>query len=321
MADQPDVLLLQGFPPENRGGPADLAAAIRERVDGIRLERSRDHGDAVDRIRTADVVIEHGYGRALFEHAEQLEWIQSLSAGVDRYDLGYLEERGIALTSVAGVHADPIAEHVLGSLLSIERGLDRALRRAERSEWRRWTPRELSGKTMGIVGVGAVGDRIAELAGAHGLTVVGTKRDPTTGAEHADEIHGPEATHAVLGRADYAVLACPLTEETRGLLDERAFASMSRDAILVNVARGGVVDQDALVEALQRGQIRAAVLDVFETEPLDPDSPLWDLSNALVTPHLAGGSPRFVDRAAEIFATNYGRYLAGDLDRLENRVV
>jgi phosphoglycerate dehydrogenase-like enzyme len=321
MVDEPDVLLLQNFPAENRGGPADLAAAIRDRLGSVRLDRARDHADAVERIETADVVVEHGYGRDLFERAERLEWVQSLSAGVDRYDLEFLEANGVVLTSAAGVHATPIAEHVLAFLLAVERGLDRALRQAERAEWRRWTPGELTGKTTAVLGVGAVGDRVAELASAHGMTVLGTKRDPSTGADNADEVYGPDETHAVLGRADYVVVACPLTEETRGLLDAAAFSSMSRDAVLVNVARGEVVVEDALVTALQRGQIRAAGLDVFEHEPLDPSSPLWDLSNALLTPHLAGGSPKFTERVADLFATNYERYVAGERDRMENRVV
>lgn len=321
MGSMPHVLLLHGFPPENRGGPAALEASIRDRVDEIDVARSRDHEDAIDRIQTADIVIEHGYGRELFDHGRELAWIQSLSAGYDRYDLDYLDDRDIALTTVSGVHADPVAEHVIGALLTVERGFDQAVRQRDRAEWRRWTPNELGGKTMGIIGLGAIGGRVAEIADAHDLTVLATKRDPSTGGEVADACYGPEATHTVLGRADYVVVACPLTEATRGLLDAEAFASMARDAILVNVARGAIVEQAALIEALQRGQIRGAVLDVFDTEPLPPDSPLWTLSNVLLTPHLAGGSPRFVERVAGLFAANYERYVAGNPDDMQNRVV
>ncbi|MFB6299695.1 MAG: D-2-hydroxyacid dehydrogenase [Halobacteriales archaeon] len=321
MVDSPSVLLLHGFPPENRGGPADLETAIRSRLPEIDLERSRDHEDAIDRITTADVVIEHGYGRELFEHGEELSWIQSLSAGYDRYDLDFLEARNITLTTVSGVHANPIAEHVVGSLLAFEHGLDRALRQQRRSEWQRWTPNELTGKTMGIIGVGAIGGRIAELADAHDLTVIGTKRDPTTGSDEVEEIYGPDATHTVLGRSDYVVVACPLTEDTRGLIDAEAFASMSRDTVFVNIARGEIADQSALIEALQRGQIRGAILDVFEQEPLRSDSPLWDLSNVVMSPHLAGGSPRYVERVADIFAANYEHFIAGERTSMQNRVI
>ncbi|MDY6817061.1 MAG: D-2-hydroxyacid dehydrogenase [Halobacteriales archaeon] len=321
MGDSPSVLLLHGFPPENRGGPAELETAIRSRLSEIELDRSRDHEDAIERIATADIVIEHGYGRELFEHGTHLQWIQSLSAGYDRYDLDFLETQNITLTTVSGVHANPIAEHVIGSLLAFEHGLDRAMRQQQRGEWQRWTPRELAGKTMGIIGVGAIGGRIAELASAHDLTVIGTKRDPTTGADPVDEIYGPEETHTVLGRADYVVIACPLTDATRGLIDREAFASMSRDAVFVNIARGEITDQAALVEMLQRGQIRGAVLDVFEEEPLPSESPLWSLSNVLLTPHLAGGSPRYVDRVADIFAANYRHYIDGEESLMQNRVV
>jgi len=321
MVEAPTVLLLHRFPPENRGNPADLEAAVTARLDDVDLLRARNHDDATDRVETADVVIEHGYGRELFERSSSLSWVQSLSAGYDRYDLEYFRDSGVALTTVSGVHANPIAEHVVGSLLAFERGVPRAVRQRERGEWRRWQPRELAGNTVGIVGVGAVGSRVAELADAHGLTVLGTKRDPTTGAGAVDELYGPAETHTVLGRADYVVVSCPLTDETRGLFDEDAFASMPRDAVFVNVARGGVVEQDALTAALQRGRIRGAVLDVFETEPLPAESPLWDLSNVLVTPHLAGGSPHYVDRVADLFADNYARFVAGEPESMRNRVV
>lgn len=255
------------------------------------------------------------------ERADRLAWAQATSAGYDHYDLEALEEAGIVLTTAAGVHGQPIGEWVLGAMLGLERELFAARERQRRGVWHRDGGGELASKTVGIVGIGAVGGRVAELASAVGCEVLGTKRDPSTAPDAVDEVRPADDLDAVLHRADYLVLACPLTDETRGLIDETAFETMPRDAVLVNVARGDVVDQDALVESLQQGRIGGAALDVFSTEPLPGDSPLWDLPNVLVTPHVAGSTPRYYDRVAEIFRENYRRFVADDLDGLRNRVV
>ncbi len=321
MKNMPTVLLSHRFPPENRGNPATLETAIKTRLDNINLIRGSNYRDTMSKITDADIYIEHYSDMNTFQKNEQLDWVQSLSSGYDRYDLEYFREQNIMLTTISGVHANPIAEHVIGSLLMLERGLDQALQQQEQNEWQRWTPNELAGKTMGIIGVGAIGSRIAELATAHGLTTIGTKRDPTTGSDAVDDLYSPDDLHTVLGRSDYVVVACPLTEETAGMFEAQAFASMSCDSVFVNIARGPIADQSELVAALQEGQIRGAVLDVFDTEPLDQDSPLWNLSNVVLTPHLAGGSPHYVTRVADIFAENYTQYMSGNTENMQNRVV
>ncbi|WP_290814292.1 D-2-hydroxyacid dehydrogenase [Halovivax sp.] len=255
------------------------------------------------------------------ERADRLQWAQATSAGYDHYDLDALEESGIALTTAAGVHGQPIGEWVLGAMLGFERTLFEARERQRDGVWLRDGGGELGSKTVGIVGLGAIGGRVAELASAVGCDVIGTKRDPSTAPDAVDEAVPPAELDAVLHRSQYLVLACPLTDETRELIDAAAFETMPRDAVLVNVARGDVVDQDALVESLQQGRIGGAALDVFSTEPLPSDSPLWDLPNVLVTPHVAGSTPRYYDRVAEIFRENYERFVAGDRDGMRNRVV
>ncbi len=321
MVNIPTVLLSHRFPPENRGTPANLETAIKSRLDDINLTRGTDYRDTVAKLQDANVYIEHYTDMGTFRENGQLDWVQSLSSGYDRYDLEYFRNQNIMLTTVSGVHANPIAEYVIGSLLMLERGLDQALRQQDRNEWQRWTPRELAGKTMGIIGVGAIGGRIAELATAHGLTTIGTKRDPTTGGDAVDELYSPDELHTVLGRSDYVVVACPLTEETAGMFEAQTFASMSCDSVFINIARGSIVDQSELVDALQEGQIRGAVLDVFDTEPLGQESPLWDLSNVVLTPHLAGGSPHYTTRVADIFVENYTQYITGNPENMQNRVV
>lgn len=170
---------------------------------------------------------------------------------------------------------------------------------------------------IGIVGVGSIGSRIADVFGSLGATVLGVKRDLGSVPESVDEIFSLDELHAILGRSDYAVAACPLTLETHELFDVHAFSSRVPQAVFVNIARAGVVDQVALVEAFQTSNLGGAALHVVYEEPLSRDSPLWDLENVLITPHMAGGSPHFARRCAGIFE----RYAAGALDEMDNRAV
>ncbi|WP_066413096.1 D-2-hydroxyacid dehydrogenase [Halorubrum aethiopicum] len=305
----------------------DFVRELRSRIDAAL--------PSTDRIRTATTAAESGatigdadvvltvrpVGDDLPEGAAP-DWIQTLNSGVDSYDLDGLADRGIAVTNAAGVAANPIAEQVLGYLLVFERRIHRGIRQQERDGiWRRYSAGELRGKTLGIVGVGAIGTRVAELASAFDVEVIGTKRTPETAPDVVDEAYPPSGLPDVLARSDYVVLACPLVEATRGLIGAEEFMSMRSDAVLVNVARGEVVEESALETALQQNRIRGAALDVFEEEPLPPESPLWDLPNAVITPHMAGTTPKYADRIGELFEENYERYVDGELENLRNRVV
>ncbi|MFB6160293.1 MAG: D-2-hydroxyacid dehydrogenase [Haloferacaceae archaeon] len=321
MPEDPTVVLSYTFPPETPGTVDDLAAEIRERCPGIDLRRATDRADLVARAPEADVLVEHGLPDAVLDRAERLSWVQSLSAGYGRYDRDRLREMDVALTTVSGAHAPAIAQQTLAYLLLFERNLLRGLRQADRREWRRYPAGELTGRTLGVVGVGAIGGRVADLGAACGMDVLGLRRHPERGHPSVEEMVGPDDLHDLLGRADYVVLACPLTDETRGLIDDAALASMRTGTVLVNVARGAVVEQDALVASLAAGDLRGAALDVADPEPLPRESPLWDLGNVVVTPHNAGGSQHFPARCADVFARNYERYVAGDRDGMENRAV
>jgi phosphoglycerate dehydrogenase-like enzyme len=319
MTDAPDVLVLHQYPPETPGTLADFGARVRDDLPDAAVHVATDYADAADRIETTDVVVALHLPDDLLDRAGSLDWVHALSAGVNRFDRDRLAEMGALLTSVAGVHAEPVAEQVLSYVLLFERNLRRGLEQQRRGEWRRYPADELTDKTLGVVGVGQIGGRLAAVASAFGMTVVGTKRDVASAPDAVDRIYDPSGLHRVLGAADYVALTCPLTEATRGLLGPAEFTSMGQDAVLVNVARGGVVEQDALVTALQTGEIGGAALDVFETEPLPSDSPLWDMSNVVVTPHMAGGSARYGERAADLFVENYERFAAGNHDAMVNR--
>ena len=282
---------------------------------------ARTPAESRERIESAEIVVAASLPDDVLARAGKLRWVQALSSGVDFFDFEALGERDVTLTNVAGIHAEPIAEQMFGYLLAFERGIVDGIRNQRRGVWERYKGGELRGKTVGIVGLGGVGTRTAELGQAFGMTVVGTKRDPSIAPAVVDEAHGPGGLDRVLIESDYVVVACPLTEATRGLLGREELGCMKESAVFVNVARGPIVDQAALTEALQQRVIRGAALDVFEREPLPDDAALWDLSNVVVTPHMAGSSPRKESRTAEVFAGNYAAYRDGDEAGMPTRVV
>ncbi|MFB6170196.1 MAG: D-2-hydroxyacid dehydrogenase [Haloarculaceae archaeon] len=286
---------------------------------GCSVDLARTPAETRELLPDAEVALAAHFPADLFEVAERLSWVQALSAGVDFFPQEAFAEHGVALTSAAGVHAQPIAEQVLGYMVAFERDFLRAFRQQERSLWVRYSGGELAGQTLCVVGVGAIGTRVAELADAFGMEVVGTKRHPETAPDVLADVRPPGGLDDLLLDADYVVVACPLTEETRGLIGSEQLKRLDEEAVLVNVARGPVVDQDALVAALRGDGLGGAALDVFEEEPLPETSPLWDLPNVLVTPHMAGSTPRSHERIADLFARNYEAWQAGD--PLENRVV
>jgi phosphoglycerate dehydrogenase-like enzyme len=242
--------------------------------------------------------------------AKQLRWFHSFSAGVDHPFFQGLLSRGIRLTTSSGAQAVPIAQTVMLYLLAFSRDLRGWFAAQDKRSWEPRNIGDLQGRELGVVGLGPIGLEVARLGVAFGMKVTGFRRTP-----RGDE---PCATRPMLAlddylpRADYLVLAAPLTDATRGLIDARALRAMKPDAVLVNIARGSIVDEAALVEALRDGWIGGAALDVFEQEPLPESSPLWSLPNVIVTPHSSGTSPGNHHRATEIFIDNLARYVRGE---------
>ncbi|HET6869825.1 MAG TPA: D-2-hydroxyacid dehydrogenase [Solirubrobacteraceae bacterium] len=255
-------------------------------------------------------------------HSPGLRWVQATSAGageqVGAAGLSREELERVTVTSAAGVHAGPLAEWALLGLLAFAKDLPRLLDDQHAHRWGHYPVGELSGRTLLVVGLGQIGEEVARLAAAFGMRVIGVNRSGKTDSPHVHEIRRTAGLHACLPEADAVVIAAPLTEETRGLIDAAAIARMRPGTILVNIGRGGVVDEAALIEALRSGRLAGAALEVFAREPLPPHSPLWDLPNVLVSPHTAGLSTREDERIVSLFVENLGRYLRGE--PLRNRV-
>jgi len=245
----------------------------------------------------------------VIEGLPRLRWIHFLSAGVDRiWEMPFDKTRYLMSKSV-GVHAHTISEFVIGAILYALKGFGVYQRQQQRREWRRFHLDECAGKTLGIVGIGTIGARLAELAAGLGMRVVGTVNTPRE-IPHVDVVYDSSGLDDVLSQSDFVVLLIPLTPATRGVIGARELGLMKPTAWLINVARGEVVDEGALVEALRSGGIAGAVLDVFAEEPLPAGSPLWELENVLITPHVAGTTQHYMPRALEIFADNYRRFVA-----------
>jgi len=259
----------------------------------------------------AEVLLSWAVPDAWVERAPRLRWVHVTSAGVDHLLDGALWRSDVVITNSRGVHATPMAEHVLGWLLMFARNLHLHLEYQRQRRWQRQEGGQLAGSTVGVLGLGAVGREVARLCKACGARVVGMRRRPDP-VPHVDRVVGPEGLREVLEASDYVVLTLPLLPSTRGLLGREQLGWMKPHAVLINVARGGLVDEAALVDALRAGRIRGAALDTFASEPLPADSPLWSLPNVLVSPHVAGSFQGYTDAVVELFCDNLQRYLAGE---------
>jgi phosphoglycerate dehydrogenase-like enzyme len=276
-----------------------------------------------------DVLLTFRLPHDIRQRAPGLRWIQLLSAGADHALGGPLKGSSIPLTTASGIHATPIAEYTLGSMLAYAHRIHLALRAQIRHEWSRSRNLnepmdELRGRTMGIIGYGSIGRETARLADAFGMKVLALKRNP---ADRGDpgwcpagvgdpegmipaRFFGADDREAILRESDYVSVTLPLTDHTRKFIGEREFAAMKPGAYLVNIGRGQVIDEAAMAAALKAGRIGGAGLDVFEHEPLEAGSPLWDMENVILTPHISGDSRDYMGKACELFAENLKRFAA-----------
>ena len=307
---EPDLLPPARYPADHGGDPAfrrDRAGEARWRAMLDRAEVLFGvPGDSVDAL--AEVVTS----------APRIRWLHATSAGagewVRRANLAPEDLERVAITTSSGVHAVPLAEFAILGLLAIAKELPRLVTDQRAKVWPevRQPLRELHGQTLFLLGLGAIGREVARLGKALGMRTVGFRRTQGPPPEWVDEVHGPERLPDLAGEADAVVVSLPLTEQTAGLVDRATIERLPPDCIFVNVGRGGVVDEPALIDALRERRIGGAVLDVFAEEPLPPDSPLWTLPNVLVTPHAAALSPRENERIVELFVANLRRLLDGD---------
>jgi D-2-hydroxyacid dehydrogenase (NADP+) len=279
------------------------------------------------RVGEADVLVASMLWRnELLAAAPQLKFIQSISAGMDRFDTDLIRAHGIRLASAAGVNANAVAEHAMAMILALRRQLHTGRDNQTAKHWRGMIADiparedELAGKTIVIVGLGRIGARLAKLAKAFDLRVLATRRNAALGGEGIDGVFAHDHLGEVLPAADILALTCPLTAETENLLDAQALARMKPTAHIVNVARGRVVVEEALLAALREGRIAAAALDVTREEPLPATSALWGMPNVLLTPHTAGETQRYEDGVIDLLLANLERLWRGEA-RLVNQVV
>ena len=236
-----------------------------------------------------------------------MRWLQSFSAGIDNPFFTQILNRGVRLTTASGTSASPIAQTVVLYMLALSRNMRRWMRNQDGREWTMHPIEELDGASLAVIGMGPIGEHVARLGIALGMHVRAVRRTPSGG--EPCPTFPMDQLHAVLGRADWVVVALPHTAETRGIFDASAFAAMRAGARFINVGRGELVDEDALISALRSGHLGGAGLDVFATEPLPADNPLWSMDNVIITPHNSGWSSRADERAEDLFLENLGRYV------------
>jgi len=271
---------------------------------------AKDDPSLAEFARDVDIVFAWYFAPEILENAPKLRWISSTGAGVDNIVAAkpYLAPGAIA-TRMVDIFNDSMAEYVLGYLLATTLDVRRVLTQQAAKEWTQFAPPRLRGTTAVVVGLGRIGGEVVRTLQRAGVKVIGVSRSGGA-VEGIDEVHPISELDDVLARADALVLVTPLTDDTRGLIDGRRLGLLPRHATVVNVGRGAVIKQDELVQALESGIIGGAVLDVFEEEPLPPDSPLWTMANVIVTPHIAG--PDDIPLNARRFLENYRRFVAGE---------
>jgi phosphoglycerate dehydrogenase-like enzyme len=252
--------------------------------------------------------------RSVFSMAPRLRWVHSLSAGVENSLFPELMTRDIPLTNGRGVFARSLGEFVIGAALYFDKYFERMKRQQREGRWEVFDVEELHGKTMGIVGYGAIGRACARLAHAFGMKVLALRRRPEQADGHdlVDRVYTPGHLLELLAKSDFVVVAAPLTADSRGLIGEAAFGAMKPSAVLINVGRGPVVNEAALVDALRTKRIRGAALDVFDEEPLPEGHPLYSLENVLLSPHSADHTPGWIEGAVEFFLENFERFRKGE---------
>src|SRR5882672_7685308 len=294
---------------------------LKQHFPGVKLDMVDHHGKVDPYIAAAEVLVTFGphVAKHVFEKAKNLKWVQALGTGVDGIaDQPALKE-DVLVTNMHGFHGAPVSEAALLSMLALARGLPRSLRQQAKRQWDRFPVKLLKGKTVGIFGVGTIAAELAPKCKALGMKVVGissTRRE----VPGFDAMHGREELEQAVKDLDYFVLLTPFTPDTKDIVDAKILAAMKPSSFFINLARGGVVDEDALLDALKEKRIAGAALDVFAQEPLPEDSPFWELENVILTQHQGGffdGYPRF---AIPVVEHNLRKWLAGDLKGMINVV-
>jgi len=318
MTEKPDVAVLR----EGTEGLSmeSYAEELHDRLPDRSVALARTPSEERELVADARVVTGITVEEETLEGADRLELFACTFAGTDHLPMDAFAERGVAVTNAGGIHAPGIAEQAIGNMLAFARRLHEGWRRKGNREWRHFQSSEFTDSTVTVIGLGSIGQAVVQRLQGFEVDTIGVRYTPSKGGP-TDEVVGfdEEAIHDALARSEYVVVACPLNEMTRGLVGEAELATLPTDAVVVNTARGPIVDTDALVSALRSNKIRGAALDVTDPEPLPEDHPLWNLENCLITPHTGGHTPRHWERLADIVAENVERLDSGA--DLENQVL
>jgi phosphoglycerate dehydrogenase-like enzyme len=294
---------------------------LRHTFPEVEINMVDHHSKVAPHIGDADILVTFGPMMAdhVLAEAPRLKWIQALGSGVDGIvDLPSLRE-DVMVTNLHGIQGAPVSEAALMAMLALSRGLPRVVRSQDAHRWDRFPARLLKDKTVGIFGIGVIAEELAPKCKAFGMKVVGISSQKRAVAGF-DEMYTRDELEQVVAQLDYFVLLTPYSAATRGIVGEKVLAAMKPNSYLVNLARGGVVDEPALIKALEAGRIAGAALDVFSQEPLPADHPLWGMERVLITPHLGGFCDVYVDQALPVVEGNLRRFLAGERDRMVNVV-
>jgi phosphoglycerate dehydrogenase-like enzyme len=307
--------------------PQSFLERLRREFPDIEFVYRPNYDKIENNIADADIMVAASLRPEQFRAAKKLRWISSTAAAVHQLLFPELVNSDVILTNASGVHGHCVAQHVIALIFAAARRIDVDVRYQQRRYWGQedlWQqhprPREVDGATLGLVGVGAIGRDVARMASAVGMRVVAIREHPQRGIDWLSAESPERSRHAVYGsdqlpqmlrEADFVVLAAPTTGQTQRLMNADRLKQMKPDAWLINVGRGALVDEVALIEALRNKVIGGAALDVFETEPLPADSPLWGMENVIITPHVAGMTDKIWDRQFDFFSGNLRRFLAG----------
>jgi phosphoglycerate dehydrogenase-like enzyme len=299
--------------------PPDHVEALRRRFPATTFLHSTTRDTDIDLAENADVAFALTLSKEAVARAARLKWVHCSGHAVGHFPLAELAARAITVTNSRGVQAIPIAEHVMACILALARRLPQTMRDQQQRLWRPneligdVSPWVLSGRTLAVIGAGTLGQAIAGRAKPFGMHVIGVRRHPERGRPAGfDAVFGPADTDRLLPLADVVVVAAPLTAETNLLLDSDAIAKLKQGAIVVNIARGQLVDEEALAAALVDGRLGGAALDVFTTEPLPANSPFWSMPNVIITPHNSGFRAGHFDAVIDLFSDNLTRFERGD---------
>jgi phosphoglycerate dehydrogenase-like enzyme len=313
-----NVAVLLTLPEETR---RRFAAFLSERFP-VTVTLLDHHTKLAAVIETVDVLMTFGaqlgpQSDRLLGQAKRLKWIQCLGTGLDNIIDRPSLARDVIVTSLSGIHGTAVSEAIFLAMLALTRDLPRTIRAQQRHQWERWTARLVEGKTVGVLGVGAIAAALAPRCQAFGMSVVGFTATPRD-VPGFDRMHRRDELLAVAPSLDYLVPLTPLGPETRHIIDASVLGAMKPTAFLINAGRGGIVDEAALLEALRERRIAGAMLDVFAQEPLPPEHPFWTLDNIIITPHTAGFSEGYYDKAFPLLDANMRAFLAGDIAAMRN---